>query len=429
MLLLPFLPHLVSGEVPDGINIYVLYLLNLGSTVLSYWLFAYKNSLLQAHQRIDVTSKITLITSSFQYIIQLAVLFIWKNYYYYLMVALLTQALTNILTALIVTKMFPEYAPIGTLEKGQVREINRRVRDLFTSKLGSVIVNCTDSIVISSFLGLTILAVYNNYFFILSSVIGFVTIIFSACFAGIGNSIIVETEEKNYIDLKKLTFLISWIAGFCTCCFLCLYQPFMKLWVGDQYSFRFSVVICFCIYYFVYEINQLLNLYKDAAGIWSVDKLRPLASALTNLALNLILIRYIGIYAILLSTVISMLCVGMPWLLFNLFTIVFKRSAFSYILQLFQYVIITAIVCAITYGCCSLIRGDSVGIFLVKMLICGAIPNVLFLFIYYRREEFHQLMTLVDVMTKGRFALLQRFKVNFREADVVTMESKDKKTA
>ena len=30
--------------VPNGINIYVLYLLNLGATVLSYWLFAYKNS-------------------------------------------------------------------------------------------------------------------------------------------------------------------------------------------------------------------------------------------------------------------------------------------------------------------------------------------------------------------------------------------------
>lgn len=57
--LTPFIPKLISGDVPQGINIYVLYLLNLGATVLSYWLFAYKNSILQAHQRVDVVSKVT----------------------------------------------------------------------------------------------------------------------------------------------------------------------------------------------------------------------------------------------------------------------------------------------------------------------------------------------------------------------------------
>ena len=47
----PFIPKLISGDVPTDINIYILYLLNLGATVLSYWLFAYKNSILQAHHR------------------------------------------------------------------------------------------------------------------------------------------------------------------------------------------------------------------------------------------------------------------------------------------------------------------------------------------------------------------------------------------
>ena len=58
--LTPFIPRLISGEVPNGINIYVLYLLNLGATVLSYWLFAYKNSILQAFQRTDIVSKVSL---------------------------------------------------------------------------------------------------------------------------------------------------------------------------------------------------------------------------------------------------------------------------------------------------------------------------------------------------------------------------------
>lgn len=98
LLLTPFIPKLISGDVPQGINIYVLYLLNLGATVLSYWLFAYKNSILQAHQRVDVVSKVTLVTSTVQYALQLLVLWVFKNYYLYVVVLLATQALTNITT-------------------------------------------------------------------------------------------------------------------------------------------------------------------------------------------------------------------------------------------------------------------------------------------------------------------------------------------
>ena len=67
LIICPFIPKLISGDVPYDMNVYVLYLLNLFATVLSYWLFAYKNCLLQAHQRTDVISKITLIINTIQY--------------------------------------------------------------------------------------------------------------------------------------------------------------------------------------------------------------------------------------------------------------------------------------------------------------------------------------------------------------------------
>ena len=44
-----FIPQLVQGELPGGLNIYVLYLLNLAATVMSYWLFAYKSALFTAN--------------------------------------------------------------------------------------------------------------------------------------------------------------------------------------------------------------------------------------------------------------------------------------------------------------------------------------------------------------------------------------------
>lgn len=406
VLLTPFIPKLINGELPPELNIYVLYLLNLAVTVLSYWLFAYKNSLLQAHQRADVISKVALVTNTVQYGLQFLVLITIKNYYVYVLAALATQALTNVVTAIVATKMYPTYHPVGKLPKSQVRDINHRIRDLFTSKLGSVIVNSADTVVISAFLGLTMLAIYQNYYYILTSIIGFVGIAFQACTAGIGNSVIVETKEKNFNDLKKFTFLIAWIAGFCTCCFLCLYQPFMKLWVGEDLMLGLTAVVCFCIYFFMYEINQLLNTYKDAAGIWHEDRFRPLVTAVANLTMNLIMVQFWGIYGVILSTVLSMVFVGMPWLLHNLFTTLFARSQMKdYLKSLLKYTFVVALSCIACYAVSSVVNVSTLGTLVYRATICCVVPNLIYFVAYHKTIEFAQCVQLIDKITRNKLKL------------------------
>ena len=401
VVLTPFIPVLVKSDLPSELNIYILYLLNLAATVCSYWLFAYKNCLLQAHQRTDVVSKITLVINTIQYVVQFLLLFIFKNYYFYVITLLIGQAAINIVTAIVVNKIYPEYKAQGKLSKNSIHDINNRVKDLFTAKIGSVVVNSADSIIISSFLGLTALAIYQNYYYIITAVIGIVSVIFNSCTAGIGNSIIVESKEKNYNDLKKFTFIISWIAGFCICALLCLFQTFMEIWVGKDLMLEFSAVICFCCYYFVYEINSLLILYKDAAGIWHKDRFRPLITALTNLVLNLILVNFIGIYGVLLSTVISTLLIGFPWLVRNLFSEIFHISPKEYLYKLLKYVIIVIITAIITYMLCSLVKGEaSIIILIIKAIICAIVSNLLFFMFYRKNEEMNETIDLVKKMLK-----------------------------
>jgi O-antigen/teichoic acid export membrane protein len=398
--LCPFIPYLIKSDLPEGMNVYILYLLNLGATVLSYWLFAYKSSLFQAHQRTDIISKINIIVSTVQYFLQFLGIMIFKNYYVYVMLALLGQLGLNVTTAIMANKKYPSLKAKGTVDKSLVKQINRRVKDLFTAKVGSVIVNSVDTIVISAFLGLTVLAVYQNYYYILSAVIGIVGVIFRACSAGVGNSLVVETEEKNYIDLKRFTFIIVWISTFCVTSLLCLFQTFMELWVGKKYLLEFSAVICFCVYYFIYEINTLLNSYKDAAGIWHKDRFRPLVTALTNLALNLILVRYIGIYGVLLSTVLSTVFIGFPWLTYNLFTEVFKKKPKEYLIKLLKYVITAVLLSAITYWICEFLEGVSIITLILKAIICVFVPNILFFLLYNRCDEMEYVKGLVLKLKK-----------------------------
>lgn len=409
----PFVPKLIKGEVPSNMNVYILYLMNLGATVLSYWLFAYKNCLFQAHQRVDVTSKVMLFTHTVQYVFQFLTIAFIKDYYVYVLVLLITQAMTNVITSVLADKAYPNYKPSGELDRNMSKEINRRVRDLFTSKLGAVIVNSADTIVISAFLGLTVLAVYQNYYFVLTSVIGLVTIIFNACTAGIGNSIITETKEKNFNDLKKFTFIISWIAGFCSCCFLNLYQPFMEIWVGKDLMLEFSAVVCFCVYYYVYEINQLLNTYKDAGGIWHEDRFRPLVTALSNLAMNLIMVNIWGLYGVLLSTVFSMVLIGMPWLFHNLFSTLFlKEQLVSYLKNLFFYIVPVLVANVLSFACCYFVNIGKWGTLIVRFVICMIVPNIVFLIAYRKRSEFSESVLLADKMTRGKLKLTRLIKNN-----------------
>lgn len=401
--LTPFIPYLIKSDVPAGLNIYILYLLNLGATVLSYWLFAYKNSILQAHQRVDVVSKVTLVTSTIQYGLQLFVLWAFHNYYLYVIVMLATQALTNIVAAICADKLYPQFKPRGKVDKILVQRINQRIKDLFTSKIGAIIYDSADTIVISAFLGLTVLAVYQNYFYILNSITGLITVVFVACTAGIGNSIVVESKEKNYQDLNKFTFIITWVAGFCSVCLLCIYQPFMELWVGKDLMLSLSAVVCFVIYFFVRQFNGLFNLYKDASGMWHEDRLRPLAAALTNLVLNLILVQFIGIYGILLSTVLAILCVGMPWLLHNLFTVIFeKKHMWHFIGGLAKYTFVVFFSCLVTYFICSRFSLGVIPTILVRGVICLIVPNLIYYLAFRKTKVFQQSLQLVDKMTKGK---------------------------
>ena len=387
--LTPAVPHLISSDIPPELNVYVLYLLNLGATVLTYWLFAYKNCLLQAHQRTDLSNLALIVSYTVQFIAQFVIVLHYHNYYAYVMVTLLSNAFNNVLTAAIATKKFPRYRPQGNLPREKVREINGKIRDLFTSKLGSVVLKASDTLVISAFLGLTVLAVYQNYFFILTSVLAFVEILLKSIIAGLGNSLITETPEKNRRDLEGFTFMFLWVAGVCTCCFLGLYQPFMEIWVGRELMLGYAEVLCFSLYFFEFALYRLINVYKDAAGLWRVDRLRPLVTAIVNLGLNLMFVRSLGVVGIMMSTIVSQVAVGYPWLLRNLFNHCFAREALpGYCKLILRHTAATAVAGVAAYMLCSLIGGSLWTRLLVCLPVCALVPNVIFLALFGRSENF-----------------------------------------
>lgn len=67
-----------------------------------------------------------------------------------------------------------------------------------------------DSIIISSFLGLTALSLYSNYYYILTAVNGLVEIVTNGRLSGIGNKLLTDSREDNYRFFKTMTY--GWVA-------------------------------------------------------------------------------------------------------------------------------------------------------------------------------------------------------------------------
>ena len=389
--LTPFLRNLISGDVPPDMNLYILYFMNLGSTVLTYWLFAYKSCLLNAHQRTDVISKVSLCVQIVEYVLKILTLIVFKSYYVYLGIQLLAQIAINLMTAARVTRLYPAYSPRGDLPKEKVGDIVRRVRDLFTAKLSNVIFNSADTLVISSFMGLSVLAVYQNYYFIITALGTFLNVVINACIAGVGNSLVTESEEKNYKDLSRITMLFSWIMGVSSALLLCLYQPFMQLWMGQENMLAYHYVVCFVIYFYTMGMNKIITMFKDAAGIWRKDRFRPLVAALVNLGLNLATVRWLGLYGVLLSSVVSIVAVQIPWLFHNLFQEVFPRRYLrQYVRAFCCYVALALVSCAAAWGVCSLVHLSVWPTLLLNACVSFLIPNLLFFALYGKNPLFKE---------------------------------------
>jgi len=398
--LLPFLNILIKGSYPSSINIYILYIIYLLNTGLTYFLFAYKSALLTAHQRSDITSNVQTITYILQYGSQIFILTKLKNYYLFVSIQTITTILNNIIVALLTNKKYPEYMCNGDVDKNIKKDIKKRVTGLMVQRICSTTRNSLDSIFISAFLGLNMVAMYSNYYSIMHAIIGVMSIITSSIIAGIGNSIVTESEKKNYADMNKFNFIYMWLSGWCTICLACLFQPFMKLWMGEEYMFSYGVVILFCVYFYSLKMGDIRAAYSDAKGLWYENRYRAIAESIANVILNLLLVKFMGIYGIILGTLISLLIINFGYGSQILFKHYFVNEKISdYFKYHGKYAFVTLIICTVTYFMCTWIKTNDILELIIKSIICITIPNILYFIIYFKTQIFEE---TIQIFTKKK---------------------------
>lgn len=394
--LVPCLRFFIKGSYPNSINLYLLYGIYLVDCSISYLSGGYRSVVLCAHQRLDISQNIMTVAKGLMYIIQIVIIICIKNYYIYVIMFPLFTLVINLLTVIITKKLYPQYICCGQVPLKVRYDLKEKVSGLIITKFCDITRNSFDNIFISAFLGLTVAALYTNYYFIMKSLMSMLAIIVQAILAGVGNSMQTETLEQNYLDFKRFNFMYLWISGVCTICLLCLYQPFMKLWVGKDNLLPMSSVVLFCMYFFLNAMGDMQGVYYYAAGLWWYYRKSKIIESFLNLVLNYMLGRIWGLNGIIVGTLISMFLINFLYSGRLVFKYYFKNDkTLEYYLKQIKHAIVTVVMGIIIYACCAYIDTflyniHEIGILVIRGFICLVLSNVLFIWIYINSSEFEE---------------------------------------
>lgn len=390
LLITPFLPKLIRGSYPSNTNIYILFLIYLFNASISYLMFAYKSALLTAMQREDIVSNIYTITSTSVKILQIVLLLIFRNYYCYIIVMPLAMITNNILIQREATRLFPGIIPNGQISKEVKSEVIKQVKALFIDKIGQATRNSMDNIILSTFLGLTVVAIYDNYYYIHSAIYGMMLVINNALQASVGNSIVKESVEKNYHDLSTFTFVMMWMVGVCTISMLCLYQPFMEIWMHGNEKMLFSTLdMCLmCLYFYIINMNNTRNLYINANGLFWKCRRYYVMEAIGNLLLNVFLGKIMGITGVILATIITIFIfnfIARSSVLFKQYFIGYQKDFYK---EHLSFLCVTCLAGWGTYIICEKLPGTGIEALLLRTMVCTILPNMIFWICFCRSNEF-----------------------------------------
>lgn len=402
----PFLGSLIrEPTLPDGLNLYVCYLIFLANSAISYLLFGYTTVVPTAFQRQDMLSRVQVVVAMLRCVAQSAVLLLSTSFYLYLLSNVLMTVVHNLLNAHVVRRAYPDIRCRGEITREQRRELGRHVRGLLVNRLTNVSRNGIDSLCISSFVGLAATGMYSNYYYIMAAVLSCGSMVCSSMLASVGNSIATETREKNYRDLRLFDFAFMGIVGWATTCLLCLYEPFVAVWVGGGMSLGLPVAVGFSAYFYVLEYGAIQWLYHQGVGLWYEDRFIMVAESVANVALNVLLCRLLGVAGVIIATIVSVFftnCVLCPRLLFREY---FKNGRLGeFCLDHLSYALTMALTAATSWAIChaALPMGMADGGDLAtgclclggRLLVCTVTALALFWVVWGRSSRYAEALSL-----------------------------------
>lgn len=389
-----------SQQPAEIVYIYFMYLINI---VVGYFL-SYKTTLISSDQNgyklVPIQIKVTMLTA----VIQISYLLIFKNYIGYLTIQMVSSIILNLIQNRFITKEYKHinFSSKDKLPKDEVKTIKRNISGLMAAKIGDFCVNSTDNLIISKYVDLISVGIYSNYILLRNLVNAYIGIIFGSITSSFGNLIAEENEEKCLEIFNNLFFISFILYSFEAVCFICLFNPFIEIWIGREYLFSFPVVTAIVVNNYLTGLRIPIITMKNAAGIHVEDAWVPFGFATINLISSIFLASRYGVLGVVIGSIIGSLLTADWYRPIVIFKKVFKVSCWRYFKKYITYIILGIAYMIISLIICFYIsQSNKIINLLIRGIICIIIPNLMTVIIFFRSKEFKYLYNIKNTLFKN----------------------------
>ncbi len=394
--LVPVLPYLIKDftVIPHLTLIYLLYLSN---TVLSYT-FCYKQSLFMADQKMYITNFYANFFRIIRVFIQIFILLTTQNFILYLSIQLPFTLFTNVFLSYKAKKVYPflnsQEHPV--LDKDEKKSIYKDVYAVFNHRIGAIVLNSTDNLLISVFFGLVEISKNDSYSMVLTLLRSVFSSLFGALNSGIGNFHAKKTKEETLKLFETLHFAGFWLYTFCTAGFFLFINPMISLFWGDEFLFSLPIVFLLSVNFYILGIRQVPLTFKEALGLLCQDRYIPLIEASINLGVSVLLAKPLGVIGIFIGTFISMVSTTFWYEPYVLLHYGFGLTTTTFWKKNVKYLTAGGLSLGLTYLCSLYLTPLTLLPSLaLRLMICILIPNGIFALLFHRTNEFHHMIFIL----------------------------------
>ena len=182
-----------------------------------------------------------------------------------------------------------------------------------------------------------------------------------------------------------------------------LINPFIKLWVGEQYVLGQSIIICLVLIMYIDGLRLTGITYRETLGLFEKGKLSPFFAAVFNIIFSIVLGKKYGGAGIFLATSIANI-ITLVWVdPYLIHKYEFKSSVKKYFKTFVQYIITYFIIYIFTYTVTTFIKDNGIISFGIKALFVCLIPNMILFVIYRKTSEFIEIKNrVIDIINKKK---------------------------
>lgn len=387
--LVPFLNSIVGelNEVKE--SILIIYLLFLFNSSFSY-LFIHKLSLLRAAQKDFYVVGYHYIISISQSIIQIIFLFLFKDYIQYLLIQLLGGIIYYLWLNHTTDSQFNLNASeiIPKITAKEKKKLFGNVWELSVGRIGGLLVNSTDNIIISYLINISSVGLLSNYTLLIKTIENFTSKILISISAGIGNYNSLEEKRKTFQLFKKLNFLIFSVYAWITVELFVVTNDIVKLFFGPNYVMNNSIVVILSINFFMVGMQSVIWTFRNSLGIFKKGQYLLLFTAILNLILSFTLGKIYGVFGILMATAIARLLTNWWYHPIILFRKGFDKTATSYFLTYMKYLSFLILIVSINISVLSYFQWSLILNIIAKITLSSLIFWLMFYLIFRKTKEF-----------------------------------------